>query len=549
MISAQHIVPAATGGQHVIGLELGIFIALFASVAGIGFVAVRWRRAPSLASIDEWGLGGRRFGTFVSWFLLGGDLYTAYTFIAIPALLYGAGALGFFAVPYTIIVYPLVFAIMPRLWSVAHRHGAATPADFIRVRFGSSTLALAVALTGVVATMPYIALQLVGIEAVLQSMGLAGTGWQKDLPLIIAFAILAAYTYTSGLRAPALIAFVKDALIYVVVIVAVIYIPSRLGGYGHILSAAQAHFAQPKVKKAGGSFLLPPGGGTAYWTLALGSAFALFMYPHSITAVLSTGTRNVIRRNSVLLFPYSFLLGLIALLGYMAIAAHVQVTNTNLAVPELFQKMFPHWFVGIAFSAIAIGALVPAAIMSIAAANLFTRNVWVEYFDRNATPEREAAVARIVSLLVKIGAVVFVLALSGQFSVNLQLLGGVWILQTFPAIVSGLYTRIFHRWALLLGWLAGMVTGTLMAYAVPNPAKHQHHFGGSVYSWHYLGLHFKAYHGFIALVLNVIVVVVASAVLNAVRAPRGEDRTRPADYEELSGPPVPPAEVGEAQAV
>jgi SSS family solute:Na+ symporter len=535
---------------HVIWLELGIFIALFVAVAVIGFAAARWRRVPSLASIDEWGLGGRRFGTFITWFLLGGDLYTAYTFIAIPALVYGVGQLGFFAVPYTIIIYPLVFLIMPRLWSVAHRHGAATPSDFIRVRFGSSLLALAIAATGIVATMPYIALQLVGIQSVLQSMGLAGTGWQKDLPLIIAFAILAAYTYASGLRAPALIAFVKDVLIYIVIIVAVIYIPSRLGGYGHIFNVAQAHFATPKAKKAGGAFITPPGGGTAYWTLALGSAFALFMYPHSITGVLASKDRNVIRRNAVFLPAYSFLLGLIALLGYMAIAAHVKVTNTNLAVPELFQSQFPHWFVGIAFSAIAIGALVPAAIMSIAAANLFTRNIWVEYFDRDAAPEREAAVARVVSLLVKIGAVVFVLLLSGQFSVNLQLLGGVWILQTFPAIVFGLYTRFFHRWALFLGWLAGIVTGTLMAYAVPNPAKHQHHFGGSVYSWHYFGLHFKAYHGLIAFAINLIVVVVASLILKAVRAPKGEDVTDPGDFEEVTGPPAPePVAVGVGETV
>jgi SSS family solute:Na+ symporter len=224
----------------------------------------------------------------------------------------------------------------------------------------------------------------------------------------------------------------------------------------------------------------------------------------------------------------------------MAIAAGVKVSNTNLAVPELFQREFPHWFVGIAFSAIAIGALVPAAIMSIAASNLFTRNVWVEYIDRGATPAREAAVAKVVSLLVKIGAVVFVLALSGQFSINLQLLGGVWILQTFPAIVLGLYTRFFHRWALLLGWAAGMVTGTLMAYAVPNPVKHQHHFGGSVYSWHYFGLHFKAYHGLIAFCINVIVVVVASVVLNALRVPSGKDQTKPEDFEAVTAPSMPP---------
>src|SRR3954468_21852613 len=220
-------------------VELAIFSALFLAVTVMGFAAARWRRAESLANLDEWGLGGRGFGTVVTWFLLGGDLYTAYTFVAVPALMFGAGAIGFFAVPYTIIVYPLVFVFMPRLWSVSHRHGYVTPADFVRGRFDSPTLALAVAVTGIVATMPYIALQLVGIDAVLDAMGVHGSGWAKDLPLAIAFAILAAYTYTSGLRAPALIAFIKDALIYVVIIVAVIYIPTRLGGYGHIFDAAQ----------------------------------------------------------------------------------------------------------------------------------------------------------------------------------------------------------------------------------------------------------------------------------------------------------------------
>ena len=438
---------------------------------------------------------------------------------------------------------------MPRLWSVAHRHGAVTPSDFVKIRYGSALLALAVAVTGIVATMPYIALQLVGIQSVLQSMGITGSGWHKDLPLVLAFAILAAYTYSSGLRAPALIAFVKDSLIYIVILVAVIYIPIRLGGYGHIFNVAQAHFNTPKAKAAGGSLITPPGGETAYWTLALGSAFALFMYPHAITGVLATGDRHVVRRNAALLPAYSFLLGLIALLGYMAIAAGVKVTNSNLAVPELFQQMLPHWFVGFAFAAIAIGALVPAAIMSIAAANLFTRNIWVEFFDKEATPAREAAVARIMSLFVKVGAVVFILVLSPQFSVNLQLLGGVWILQTFPAIVIGLYTRWAHRWALFLGWLAGMVTGTWMAYDVANPAKHQAHFGGAVYHWQFFGWDFKAYHGLIAFCINLAVVVVVSLILNAVHAPKGRDRTTAEDYEAMAVPDLPdPVGAGAAPA-
>ena len=145
---------ASTGTD---GVALSIVIVLFLVVTVLGFAASRWRRAESLANLDEWGLGGRGFGTFVTWFLLGGDLYTAYTFIAVPALMFAVGALGFFAVPYTIIVYPLVFLFLPRLWSVSHRHGYVTPADFVRGRYGSRGLALAIAVTGILATMPVIA--------------------------------------------------------------------------------------------------------------------------------------------------------------------------------------------------------------------------------------------------------------------------------------------------------------------------------------------------------------------------------------------------------
>src|SRR5690348_16481438 len=137
-------------------VELVIFIVLFLLVAVMGFGAARWRRAESLMHLDEWGLGGRSFGSWITWFLLGGDLYTAYTFVAVPALMFGAGAVGFFAVPYTIMIYPLLYLVFPRLWSVAHRHGYVTSSDFVRGRFGNRWLALAIAVTGVVATMPYI---------------------------------------------------------------------------------------------------------------------------------------------------------------------------------------------------------------------------------------------------------------------------------------------------------------------------------------------------------------------------------------------------------
>ncbi|MEO7149888.1 MAG: sodium:solute symporter, partial [Rhodanobacteraceae bacterium] len=150
-----------------------VFAAFFALVTVLGFVAARWKKAD-LNHLHEWGLGGRRFGTLITWFLLGGDLYTAYTVIAVPALVYAVGAYGFFAMPYTIIAFPIFFVVMPRLWNVCRRHNYLTVSDFVEGRYGSHWLALAVALTSVLATMPYIALQLVGMQVVFEAMGFGG---------------------------------------------------------------------------------------------------------------------------------------------------------------------------------------------------------------------------------------------------------------------------------------------------------------------------------------------------------------------------------------
>ncbi|WP_083577018.1 monocarboxylate uptake permease MctP [Rhodococcus tukisamuensis] len=525
-------------------VALAVLIALFALVTVLGFLASRWRRASNLQSLDEWGLGGRSFGTWVTWFLIGGDIYTAYTFIAVPAAMFALGSVsGFFAIPYTIILYPIIFVFMSRLWSVSHRHGYVTTADFIGGRYGSKGLSLAIALTGILATMPYIALQLVGIQAVLEVIGIGGSDnvIARDLPLLIAFAVLAAYTYSSGLRAPAIIAFVKDTLIYLVIIVAVIYLPSRYGGWAHIFDAAETKMSTPNptTGKPTGSFIPNSQQYWAYATLALGSALALFMYPHSVTATLSSKSRNTIRRNATILPAYSFLLGLLALLGWVAIAAGTKPVgldgkpNAQLVIPQLFEDSFPSWFAGVAFSAIAIGALVPAAIMSIAAANLFTRNVYREWFRPSATPAQEAKVSKVVSLFVKFVALIFVLTMDKQNAINFQLLGGIWILQTFPAIVFGLYTRWFHRWALLAGWAVGMVYGSVAAYNVSSPTAA--HFAGSVAS--IPGIAQMGYIALTAFVVNIVVAAAGTLALRAAKAPYGVDTTIKGDYFADTGDP------------
>ena len=480
----------------------------------LGFVAARWRRGD-LALLDEWGLGGRRFGTVITWFLLGGDLFTAYTFIAVPALVWAVGAGGFFALPYTVLVFPLAFLVMPRLWSVASKHRYVTAADYVKGRYSSRGLATAIAFTGLLATMPYIALQLVGIQVVLEGLGIQG-----EWPLIIAFAVLAAYTYTSGLRAPAMIAVVKDTLIYATVIVAIIYIPSQLGGWDNIFGAASE--ALPERDEPGALVPGTPDAQVAYASLALGSAMALFLYPHALTAVLSSRSQDVVRRNMSLLPAWTLLLGLMALLGYMAIAAGLAVTEPNHAVPALFVDMFPSWFLGVAFAAIAIGALVPAAVMSIAAANLFTRNVWKEFVRADVSDREEAQVAKIVSLIVKVGALAFIIFLPTQYAIDLQLLGGVWMLQTLPAVIIALYTRWFHRWGLLAGWLVGMVVGTWIATSQDFAPV-----------WEVPVLSVTAYTGLVALALNLVVAALITLVLGRRGRSDRLDETRPEEYDEI----------------
>jgi SSS family solute:Na+ symporter len=473
---------------------LAVFVAFFLLVTVMGFIAARWRRPTTLAKIDEWGLGGRQFGTWITWFLVGGDFYTAYTVIAVPALVYAVGAYGFFALPYTIIVYPFVFAVMPVLWHVAKKHGYVTAADVVHGRYRSRPLELAVALTGVIATMPYIALQLVGMAAVFRALGLSG-----ELPLVTAFVVLAVYTYSSGLRAPALIAFVKDTMIYIAVFAAVALIPARLGGYDAVFAKAAAAFAA----KGSGGLLVAPNQMLPYATLALGSAFAAFMYPHTLTGVFASAGANTIRKNAILLPAYTLLLGLLALLGYMGHAAGLTLTSANDVVPALFKALFPSWFAGFAFAAVAIGALVPAAVMSIGAANLFTRNFWRAYVNPEISPAGEAQVAKVSSLVVKFGALLATLYLPTQFALDLQLLGGLWILQTLPALVFGLFVDWFTAPALLLGWAAGFVGGTWMAWTDGLRPIHRLALGGT---------DFFVYVGLLALAINIAVAIVATLV-------------------------------------
>jgi SSS family solute:Na+ symporter len=520
-------------------VQLWIFGLSFGLVTIMGFAAARWRRPNNIHTLEEWGLGGRAFGNGVTFFLLSGDVYTAYTFVAVPTLVYGVGATGFFPVPFLVIVYPMLFVVLARFWSVSHVHGFVTPAEFVRARFGSRFLAVAVALTCVVATMPYIALQLVGVQAVFTVMGLPG-GW----PLTAAFLVLALYTFNSGLRAPALISIVKDILVLWAVLAAVLTVSAKSGGWGNVFRVASTKYAESPNPLDG--LLLAPESQLNYVTLALGSAVALFLYPHTLTAALAARNRATLRRSLAVMPLYTLALGGLMLVGFAAVYDRIGPVggDANTVVPQWFTSSMPDWTAGLAFAAIGVGAMVPAAIMSIAAANLFTRNVYREFIRPHASEKEETTVSKIASLAVKFGAVLVILLLDTQFAIDLQLIGGVLIMQTLPAVALGLYTAWFHRWALVAGLLGGLTVGVLMLYQVPKYGADgrtvvREHFGGSGWPLSNLGFDTKStiYVGFVALAVNLVIVAVATPLLRGAGAAEGLDITDERDYVADEGDP------------
>jgi len=519
--------------------EVTVFLTLLGVMVLVALYATRWRRTRNLHSLEEWGVGGRAFGNWVTWFLIGGASYTAYTYIAVPSLTWGTGAFGMYAVPFALVTTPFVFLLSPRVWSISHAHGFITYPEFVRARFGSRTTALLVAVVSIVATMPYIAVQLIALQAVFKVVGMTG-----EWPLLIALTILSITTFRGGLRAPALLSIAKDILL-VWLILSVVLVVAMSGGWGPAFSASALRFDHDTSPTS--SLLLSGPGQIGYLTLAVGSGLSIYAYPHFMTAILAAKDRATIRRNAGALPFYVIAMGIMALLGFFAISRNVfpigfvpgkSVGDLNTIIPQLFHQLFPAWSAGIAYATLTVSALIPAAIMSISAANVFTRAIYMDFIRPRASAAEEHRVSQWVSLLMKFGGAAFVLILPVQFSTDFQSIGAVVVLQTIPAVFFGLLTGWFHRGALIVGMLAGLASGMYLLYETPQYSTDlksiiRPHFGGSLWSlsrWH-INSNAQVYIGLIALLLNLAIVVVLTAILRLLRVPAGRDYTRPEEYD------------------
>ncbi|MEM3267157.1 MAG: sodium:solute symporter [Conexivisphaerales archaeon] len=447
-------------------VTVAVFVVLFAIFTALGFGGSRWRKG-NLSELGQWALAGRTLGPYLAWFLVGADLYTAYTFISVPSALFGVGSVYMFATPYVMATFAVAMVTMVTLWKMSRDKGYITGVDYVRDNFNSRTLAILIAITGIVAELPYIALQIVGMRSVLIVMlapyfGGTGVAGVSETALIISFVILAAFTFWSGLRGAALTAIMKDIIILATVVVVVIAVPLSIPG-GFAYAFKQAAATAPTIFHKNIAYAtLPATLGPAYISLFILSALQLYFYPHSINGVLSAKNVKSVRMSTAFLPLYGvglFLLTLFGVLVYAVPEALKMVgTNGSLVVPAVIASTMPDWFTGLAFLGIFIGGLVPAAIMAIAQANLLTRNV-IKEIKPNLTKEGETRLVKWASVIFKFLALAFVFVVSPTYAISLQLFGGILIAQTLPALMIGLYHKSLNKNGLIAGWAVGILSG------------------------------------------------------------------------------------------
>lgn len=448
------------------------------AVVFIGFMAGRDKKNRS--SVEEWSVGGRNLGSLFVWFLIGADIYTAYTFLGLTSTAFKGGSIAFFATPYVVLAYPLAYFFLPKIWRVASEHKFTTLSDYLKARFDSKLFAVLTAISGVLMLIPYIDLQLSGIQDTLK---VAGTGYiNVTFVVIVSFLLVAFYTFFSGIKAPTYTAILKDILVWVIMLYMVVSIPMiHFGSWGGMVQAT--------VEKAPKMLVLPtsgPKGMLWFSTAALISALALFMWPHTVTGTFSSKSGESLRKNAIVLPFYNIVLMLVTFLGITAYLVVPKGVDPRFAFLELIHMSYGGTMQGLAYSTIALASLVPCSIMAIGASSLFANNIYRDVINPNASPKNMTLVTRYMVFVV-IGLALLFGLLYPTALVSLQLMGVSGIVQIFPAVVFSLYWRNLSREAAFTGFIAGTVVV----------------FG--LYATH---LNFGAYEGFWGLIVNVLLIVI-----------------------------------------
>jgi SSS family solute:Na+ symporter len=471
-------------GNSTIALSVIFVIVLISSAVGI------YAGARRKMNLEQWTVAGRGFGLVLVWLLMAGEVYTTFSFLGASGWAYSRGGPTLYIMAYLTLAYVVSFYFLPQLWEIGKKFGMQTQSDFFRQRYGSKNLGAFASLVGVVFIIPYLQLQLTGLGIIVEVSGFGGIS--RITAMIIAFALVAAFVFTSGVRGVAWISVIKDLLMLFAVFFIGFALPYMyFGGIGKmftaLVSAKPTHLTLPGATKVMGH--------SWYISTVLLTSLGFYMWPHLFGATFTAKSGNTLRKNAVMMPLYTITMPLIFFVGFTAILVLPALKNGDLALLTIVRESYPPWFLGVIGAAGALIAMVPAAILILAAAALFAKNFYREMISPGLTDDQVAKLARALVIVITLIALYFAIYRSTTL-VNLLLIGYAGVTQFFPGVTFGLYWRRVTKAGVFTGLVVGIAVVAYLGLSKHDP---------------FLGIN----AGFFALCVNFVVTIIVSLLTPA----------------------------------
>ncbi len=469
-----------------------VALGIVACVIAGTIIFALWHSARRTTSPQEYIIGNRSFGSLFLWLLLAGEVYTSFSFLGAAGWAYGRGAPAYYILAYGACAYTLGYFLLPQIWRVAKERGLLTSADFFVDRYGSRTLGMLVALVQLGSMIPYVTLQISGLQILLH---IAGYGmFDATAAAGVAFCVVALFVFTAGLRGTAWASVVKDALVLGAAAFAGIVIPMHFfGSLPHMLERLRAeHQAMLTLAPASS-----PSGTVWYVTTVLLTSVGFYMGPQSFAATYSAKSAEALRRNAVFLPLYQGVLLLVFFAGFAALLVMpgLKGAQSDQSFMLVVQRYYPSWVLGVIAASGALAALIPASAILLGTASLVAKNVIGDGFGIAQSDAARLLSTRVLVLVIALLALVFWLYERSSL-VGLLLIAYNGMTQILPGVVCAFVWRRATAWGVGAGILAGiLVAAWLSASATPwgiNP-------------------------GFAALVVNVIVLLGVSIATQSSR--------------------------------
>ena len=440
-------------------IALSIIAAIVVGASLVGFYA----GARHKMDLEQWTVGGRGFGLLLVWLLMAGEVYTTFTFLGASGWAYSRGGPALYILAYMPLAYVISFFILPPIWEVGRKHRLQTQADFFQLRYGSKVLSAFVALVGVIFIVPYLQVQLLGLGIIVEVSSFGGI--HRTPAMIVAFSIVAAFVFTSGVRGVAWVSVIKDSLllfaaVFIGIAVPYIYFGSVGNMFAALIHARRTHLVMPGATKNLGH--------TWYISTVLLTSCGFYMWPQAFGSSFTAKSSDTLRRNAVIMPLYGVTMPLMIFVGLCALLVLPKLPNGDLSLLTIVRKTFPAWFLGLIGGAGALTAMVPAAIQILTASTLFAKNLWRPIFAPNMSDQRVAILARIMVLTITAVAVISAVYSSATI-VSLLLLGYAGVTQFFPGVVLGLFSRRVTGRAVFSGMIAGISALTFLTLTRRDP--------------------------------------------------------------------------------